>query len=129
LDIASGNKDTATTNARFATTGLPDTWSVRDVPHVSRNHVCYSLAPTSCTDEQLQSIIDGSALISDYILLDDYTTTQFPGLTNGTNTNGTGGNGGSGSGSGSGGSSHNSAVSIGMSALWLVTTVAMVAAC
>ena len=133
LDIATGKKDTAK-NASFATTGLPDTWSVRDVPHVSRDHVCYSLAPTSCTDEQLQSIIDGSALISDYILLDNYTMTQFPGLTNGTSTNGTGGNDGadndSGSASGSGGSSDNSAASIGIRAtLWLVMTAAMVAAC
>ncbi|KAK5273981.1 hypothetical protein LTR99_000764 [Exophiala xenobiotica] len=108
LDIATGNEDTGK-NANFATTGLPDTWSVRGVPH---------------------SIIDGSALISDYILLDNYTRTQFPGLTNGTNTNGTGGTGGSGSGSGSGGSSHNSAASIGLStALWLVMTAAVVAAC
>lgn len=134
LDIATGKKETAK-NASFATTGLPDTWSVRDVSHISRDHICYSLAPTSsCTDEQLHSIIDGSALISDYILVDNYTMNQFPGLTNGTGNNGAGGNGGggndSGSGSGSGGNTDNSAASIGMStALWLMITAATVAAC
>ncbi len=115
LDIATGKQNTGE-NATYSTTGLADTWSVKDVPPKSDPPVCYSYSPSTCTDDQLEAIIDGSAMIRDYILIDNYTATLFPDLasaanatssTNGTNSSGngtSGGGGGSGSGSGNGSS-------------------------
>ena len=109
LDIATGKQNTAD-NGTYSTTGLADTWSVKNVPAKSDPPVCYSYNPSStCTDDQLEAIIDGSAVIRDYILIDNYTASLFPDLASAANatnaTTGTGGSGtgGSGSGSGSGG--------------------------
>ncbi|KAL6241242.1 hypothetical protein RBB50_011921 [Rhinocladiella similis] len=133
LDIATGKEDTAK-NESFATTGLADTWSVKDTPHETSEHVCYTLASSaSCTDEQLQSIIDGSALISKYILVDNYTLNQFPGLATAGNGSGNdNGNRGGGNGTGGNGSSNgdndSSATIVGMSAaMWLLVVVTVMA--
>lgn len=96
LDIATGSLDTAR-NGSYSTTGLSDTWPIKNVAPESDPPVCYSYNPLStCTDEQLESIIDGSALIRNYIVIDNYTSQQFPGLVNSTDTNegGTNGSGG-----------------------------------
>ena len=94
-DIATGTLDTAR-NATYSTTGLADTWSVKNVAPESDPPVCYTYNPLStCTDDQLESVVDGSALIQNYIVIDNYTSHQFPGLVNSTGT-GQGGGGASG---------------------------------
>ncbi|KAJ9606535.1 hypothetical protein H2200_008543 [Cladophialophora chaetospira] len=104
LDIATGKQDTAN-NATYPTTGLADTWSVKNKVPMSDPPVCYSYNPVStCTDDQFEAIMDGSALIRDYILIDNYTSTLFPDLaSSANNTNGTNGGGGSGTSGGNNG--------------------------
>jgi len=100
-DIATGNIDTAG-NATFSTSGLSDTWNVKDTVPTSPLPVCYLYNPLStCTDDQLNSVLDGSALVKDYIVLDNNTAASglFPGLANGT----TGSGAGSATGTGAGG--------------------------
>lgn len=110
LDMAGGKQDTAAAgagaaggNMTYKTTGLSDTWSVKNVAPESDPPVCYTYNPLStCTEEQLESVIDGTAVIQNYIVMDNYTSGLFPGLANKTNgVNETAG----GSGSGGGGAS------------------------
>lgn len=130
LDIATGQEDTAK-NDSFATIELPDTWSIKDTPHETKEHICYSLASSSsCTDEQLQSIIDGSALISKYILVDNYTLGQFPGLATAGNESGNGSGSGNGNGGNESGNDDNdsSATIVAMSSgMWFLIAVTVMA--
>ncbi|KAK6379667.1 hypothetical protein LTS17_005739 [Exophiala oligosperma] len=126
LDIATGQEDTAK-NDSFATIGLPDTWSIKDTPHETKEHICYTLASSSsCTDEQLQSIIDGSALISKYILVDNYTL----GLATAGNESGNGSGSGNGNGGNESGNDDNdsSATIVAMSSgMWFLIAVTVMA--
>jgi uncharacterized membrane protein YgcG len=129
LDIATGQVDTAQ-NASYSTTGLADTFSVKNVPPKSDPPVCYSYYPVAtCTDDQLEALIGGTAIFQDYILMDNYTRGLFPDLASaagnatgsGSGSNGTSSGSGSGSGSGDG-SSENAASSLSISwSLCLVT--------
>ena len=107
-DIATGD---TTLSDTYATTGMASTWSTKDKVLESEQSFCYTYALSStCTDDQIQSVIDGTAVIQDYIVIDNYTSQLFPGIAaqaNISSSGGSGGNGtsgGSGSGSGSGGS-------------------------
>ena len=133
LDIATGKQNTAN-NATFATTGMADTWSIKNIAPKSEPPICYSYNPTAtCTEDQLDAIADGSAVIQDYILLDNYTSTLFPDLasaangTSGSSGNGTsGGSGGGSSGGGSGVTQNTAGTATRVfSGLWLLI-VAMV---
>jgi hypothetical protein len=43
---------------------------------------CYTYALTStCDDEQIAAVLNGSAVIRNYIVIDNYTSTLFPELT------------------------------------------------
>ena len=98
----------------YATTGLASTFSVKDQAPESEPPFCYTYAPSStCTDEQLESVIDGTAIIQDYIVIDNNTSKLFPQIAaqaNGSQGagNSTGSGGGSGGGSGNGGGSSGS---------------------
>ncbi|KAL8364791.1 hypothetical protein RB595_003864 [Gaeumannomyces hyphopodioides] len=68
-DVATGTVDTAAT-PDYKTSG-PAT--VRDVlsevpPQVP--YFCYTLSPDTCTDEQVAALLDGSAVIRNYIMVD-----------------------------------------------------------
>ena len=108
-DIATGE---TTLTDDYATKGMASTWSVKNAVPKSEQPFCYTYALSStCTDEQLQSVIDGTALIQDYIVIDNYTSQLFPEIAaqaNSSNPQGAGGNGTSGDGSSSGGSSSGS---------------------
>jgi uncharacterized membrane protein YgcG len=117
LDIATGQVSTAK-NASYSTKGLADTWSVKQEAPESEPGFCYTKAlGSTCTEEQAQSVIDGSAVIEQYVLIDNYTSQLFPDLAaaaqNGSSVNGSGSGGSdSGSGSGSGGGSEGAATAI-----------------
>lgn len=105
-DIATGNIST-NANQNYSTQGPSSSFQFKtDVPE-SPKAQCYVLNLLgTCTDDQQASVLDGSALVHDYIVIDANTTGLFPGLnsTNGTNSsNGTNGNGGGGSGAGGAG--------------------------
>jgi len=128
LDIATGEQDTAN-NATFATTGLADTFSIKDVAPESPEPICYSYAAIStCTDDQLATIVDGSALIKDYILLDHYTSTLFPDLASAANsTSGSGSNGTSGgSGGGSSGTKNAGTATVVFNGIWILIAMTVV---
>lgn len=89
LDIASG-KISTTENGSYGTVGPSSTFSIKNKVPESPQPTCYTYALLStCTDDQINSVIDGTALIHDYILIDNTTAGLFPGLGNGTTGNGT----------------------------------------
>ena len=99
LDIATGEVSTAR-NPDYATTGPADTWSVKQEAPESEPAFCYTYAlGSTCSDEQFESVVDGTAIVRDYILIDNYTSELFPELAaaaqNGSSgNNGTQGGGG-----------------------------------
>ena len=107
LDIATGEVSTAG-NGSYSTTGMKNTWSVKMEAPESEPAFCYTLAlGSTCTDEQYQSVLDGTAVIQNYVVIDNYTSMLFPELVAAAQQNGSssGGNGGGGSGGGNGGDS------------------------
>lgn len=75
LDIATGTKSTVeqgsapNTNLFYSTTGDRDTFGVRMKAPPPPAPTCYILSlGTTCTDEQIESVIDGSAMIENYVL-------------------------------------------------------------
>jgi carboxypeptidase C (cathepsin A) len=90
LDVASGKISTAQ-NGSYGTLGASSTFSIKNKVPASPQPTCYTYALLStCTNDQLNSVLDGTALIHDYIVIDNYTAGLFPGVGNGTASNGTG---------------------------------------
>ncbi|KAI0427954.1 carboxypeptidase S1 [Xylaria sp. FL1042] len=82
-DIATGTIDTAA-NPGYATNGTADTWAIKNEDPEDPVHFCYLWdVESTCTDEQIESIRDGSAVIVSGILKDDNSTMLFPELFNG----------------------------------------------
>ena len=52
----------------YSTTGAASTLSVRHKAPPPPAHECYILAPQTCTDDDLDAIEDGSAIIKNYIV-------------------------------------------------------------
>lgn len=104
-DIATGEEDTYTNGEAYQSEGPSDTWAYQNEDPPDPIHFCYTLDPyTLCSEKQIESIINGTALIQNYIVVDQNSTTLFPGVVgNGTSpANGTatgGGDGGYASGS------------------------------
>ncbi|KAJ9243607.1 hypothetical protein DTO207G8_1686 [Paecilomyces variotii] len=79
LDLATGNVSTAQ-NESYSTEGPSSTWDIKnDVPD-SPQPTCYILAMGStCTNDQAQSVINGSATVKDYIVVDANSEGLFDG--------------------------------------------------
>ena len=81
-DIATGTIDT-TKNSDYATEGSSTTFQVKNQDPGSPSFQCYILdLADTCTDDQMNSVWDGSGLIHDYILIDKNQTNLFPGVGN-----------------------------------------------
>lgn len=78
-DISTGTVDTAA-NQTYGTQGPPDTLASRNVPPEQPLQVCYSLDSATCTADQYRSIVNGSAILSDWILKDANSTQLYPDL-------------------------------------------------
>ncbi|KAI9812725.1 MAG: hypothetical protein M1827_004481 [Pycnora praestabilis] len=92
-DIATGNTSTIS-NGNYSTTGPTNTFSIKNEVPDSPAPTCYILnLLATCTDEQYDSVLDGTALIHDWIVIDNDTMGLFPtnetGAVNGTVVNGT----------------------------------------
>ena len=116
LDIATGEASIAQ-NSSYSTTGIANTWSVKDKVPEAESPFCYTYALSStCTDDQYSSVLDGSAMIQDYVVIDNITSKLFPQLAAAAGNGSSSGNstsGGSGeSSSGSGGSGKGAATSL-----------------
>ncbi|KAI0809456.1 carboxypeptidase S1 [Xylaria sp. FL0064] len=85
-DIATGTVDTVA-NPGYATNGTADTWAIKNEDPEDPVHYCYLYdVEDTCTEEQIASIRDGSAVIVSGILRDSNSTRLFPELFNGTET-------------------------------------------
>ncbi|OAX82780.1 hypothetical protein ACJ72_02868 [Emergomyces africanus] len=77
LDIATGEVNTAI-DKEYSTKGSPTSFQIRNKPPPKPKPTCYVLNYESCTDDQVDAIANGSALIRDYILVDENTKHLFP---------------------------------------------------
>ena len=98
-DISTGVEATYTDGTAYKSSGLADTWSIKNEDPADPTHFCYVLDPTTlCSEDQIASIENGTALIRNYILVDQNSTQLFPGVVGGNGTSnatygGTGTNG------------------------------------
>ncbi len=82
MDIATGTVATSN-NSNYSTTGSSTTFEVKNQDLGSPISQCYILAlDTTCTDDQYYSVINGTALIHDYIVIDANQSHLFPGVGN-----------------------------------------------
>ncbi|KAI8940711.1 hypothetical protein NX059_001977 [Plenodomus lindquistii] len=93
LDIATGNTSTLE-NADYSTQGPSNVFNITNEPVMDPGSQCYVLDRGQCTDEQWETVMDGSALIKNWIVVDANTSSLFPDLvgnaTNGSSPSGTG---------------------------------------
>jgi len=101
MDIATGSVSTLQ-NADYSTQGSPTTFQIKNVVPQSPAPTCYVLAfQSTCTTDTQAAVLNGTALVHDYIVIDQNTTSLFPGV--GANGSGAGYGNGGGNGSSSGG--------------------------
>lgn len=69
-DLATGKIDTAR-NGSYSTTGPASTWHIKNQVPESPGPVCYILAlEATCTEDQIASVLNGTAVIKDYVVVD-----------------------------------------------------------
>ena len=86
FDIATGNVSTAQ-NPSYASEGPVDVYNITNEPVQLGGSQCYVLDRDQCTNDQWKSVMDGTALIKDWIVVDANTSHLFPDLVgNGTAT-------------------------------------------
>ncbi|KAK5164390.1 uncharacterized protein LTR77_010086 [Saxophila tyrrhenica] len=86
-DIATGTEPTYSDGAAYQSSGLSDTWSIKNELPAQPLHFCYVLDPgATCSEDQIEAVLNGSALIDHYIVVDQNSTQLFPGLLSGTGT-------------------------------------------
>lgn len=80
LDIATGEVDVGS-NQTYSTTGPVDTFAIMNDPPPQPLQFCYTLAlESTCTEEQVDAILNGTAVTRDWIVEDANSTALFPGL-------------------------------------------------
>jgi hypothetical protein len=85
LDIATGTISTAE-NLTYSTEGPPDVYNVTNEPIAFPGAQCYILDREQCTEEQWETVMNGTALVKNWIVVDANTSSLFPELSaNGTN--------------------------------------------
>ncbi|CAN9124618.1 unnamed protein product [Alternaria alternata] len=80
LDIATGTESTAGTqeSSTYMSTGRPDPNVQFDAFTSERLTYCYTWDLSSCTEETVDAVLDGSAEICQYLVVDANTTQLFP---------------------------------------------------
>ncbi|KXH43587.1 serine carboxypeptidase [Colletotrichum nymphaeae SA-01] len=68
-DIATGLIDTAT-NLTYATEGPADTFGIKNEIPPQYEDFCYVLDPSTCSDEQVDALRNGTGIIKDYIMIE-----------------------------------------------------------
>lgn len=83
LDIATGTINTEK-DVEYSSKGdVKASRTLQKAPE-SPEPTCYILSLTTCTDDQFYAVLNNTALIHDYIVIDENTTSLFPGIGNGT---------------------------------------------
>ncbi|KAE8153211.1 Alpha/Beta hydrolase protein [Aspergillus avenaceus] len=55
----------------YVTDGPRDTWHIKNVPPVPPKERCYVLSPESCPSETWERVVDGSATVRDWFVVDE----------------------------------------------------------
>ncbi|OQD88259.1 hypothetical protein PENANT_c004G06366 [Penicillium antarcticum] len=70
-DLATGKINTAC-NTSYATNGPSSTWDIKNEVPESPEPLCYILSlGATCTDEQIKAVENGTALIKDWVVVDE----------------------------------------------------------
>jgi carboxypeptidase C (cathepsin A) len=86
FDIATGNVSTAQ-NPSYSSEGPVDVYNITNKPVQLGGSQCYVLDRDQCTNDQWESVMNGTALIKNWIVVDANTSYLFPDLAgNGTAT-------------------------------------------
>ncbi|KAJ4405459.1 hypothetical protein N0V91_005199 [Didymella pomorum] len=89
FDIATGNISTTETSD-YSSEGLANVYNITNEPVTLPGSQCYVLDREQCTEEQWETVMNGTALIKNWIVVDANTSYLFPELVgNGTVGNGT----------------------------------------
>lgn len=106
-DIATGTIDTVA-NSSYRTSGPSDTLAIKNKVPDPEVMFCYTRDTSTCSDEQVESLQNGTAVVKDWIIIDANSTRRFPFLSTGNATSspsGTGTGTGSPTGTSTGGAS------------------------
>ncbi|KAI0131482.1 carboxypeptidase S1-like protein B [Daldinia grandis] len=76
-DIATGAVDLVET-AEYATEGPDDTWAIKNDDPPDHLHFCFIYDTSTCTEEQIESVLNGTAVIINGIVKDKNSTQLFP---------------------------------------------------
>ncbi|XXG97922.1 hypothetical protein Hte_004238 [Hypoxylon texense] len=76
-DIATGTVDLID-NPEYATEGTADTWAIKNEDPPDLLHFCYIYDTSTCTEEQIESVLNGTAVIINGIIKDKNSTQLFP---------------------------------------------------
>ena len=87
LDIATGTINTEKDSNYSSEGDVKASRTLQEAPE-SPEPTCYVLDLFSCTDDQFEAVLNNTALIHDYIVIDENTAGLFPGFGNGTTTSG-----------------------------------------
>jgi hypothetical protein len=88
-DIATGTESTYSGSSAYKSSGPADTWNIKDDLIEQPLQFCYVLDPLStCNEDQINMVLNGTALIDHYIVVDKNSTQLFPQLLGGTATGG-----------------------------------------
>jgi hypothetical protein len=85
MDIATGNISTAE-NPTYGTKGPKDVYGIKNEPVMEPGSQCYVLDKGQCTNDQWETVMNGTALIKNWIVVDANTSSLFPGLVGGNGT-------------------------------------------
>ncbi|KAI9781133.1 MAG: hypothetical protein M1835_004356 [Candelina submexicana] len=92
LDIATGNTPTTANPSNYSSTGPKSSFQIKNEVPESPPSQCYILSlQNTCTEDQVNAVVNGTALIHDYILIDQNDMNLFPNITGGNASNASGG--------------------------------------
>ena len=86
LDIATGTINTQQ-ESNYTSKGDVNASQTHQEAPKSPKPTCYILDPSTCAGDQLEAVLNNTAIVHDYIVIDENTAGLFPGLGNGTTTN------------------------------------------
>lgn len=81
LDIATGTVNVTSANGSvYSSIGADTTWHIKNELPPQPLQFCYTLDTATCTDDQIEFILNGTGVVRDYILKDKNSTQLFPWL-------------------------------------------------
>lgn len=79
LDIATGTVNaTSSDGSVYSSDGTENTWYIKNEDPEEPLQFCYVLDTATCTDDQVDTVLNGTGIVMDYILMDKNSTQLFP---------------------------------------------------